>query len=86
MRRTPKCKLCKVKSKAIQTDTFFIVNCKKHFVPIVILNEHKKDISQELKKQIEKEVKEIYPHCSFNYKLNDSDEHWHVHLKGANVT
>ena len=83
--RSPKCKLCSVKNKSMDSELFFIVNCKKHFKPIVILKEHVKEISQDLQNKIETELKNRFPRCRFDYSIKDSDEHWHIHLDGVMI-
>lgn len=75
------CKLCKVKKKSWEEGIFFGVNCKKHFVPLIVLKEHKKKITEAEYKSLESLVKKEFPQYKLNNKLSDSEDHWHVHLK-----
>ncbi len=76
-----KCKLCSVKKKNWEGEKFFGINCKKHFVPMIVIKEHKKKISETEYKIIEEIVKARYPSFKLNSKLSDSEDHWHIHLK-----
>jgi hypothetical protein len=79
------CALCSVKRKDKETNLFFIVNCRKHFIPIVILKEHIAKLPPEQEVVIFEEIKKLYPKAKINKSLSDSDEHWHVHLDGVSV-
>jgi hypothetical protein len=75
------CKLCKVKKKSWEEGIFFGVNCKKHFVPLIVLKEHRKKITEDEYKIVETLVAKDFSTYRLNNKLNDSEDHWHIHLK-----
>jgi hypothetical protein len=75
-----KCKLCKVKRKLWETEDFFGVKCNKHFVPLIILKEHRNKITTNEKKAFLKIIKERYPKLYIDDTIPHSKEHWHVHL------
>ena len=83
-----KCKMCKVKRKLWEDKNFFGVKCRTHFVPLIVLEDHRNKISVDEKKAVLEIVKERYPKLYFDNTISDSDEHWHIHLskKNRNIT
>jgi len=83
-----KCKMCKVKTKLWESENFFGVKCNKHFVPIIILKEHRLEITNKEVIELLKICDEKYPRLYFDNTITDSDEHWHIHLskKNRNIT
>ena len=78
------CKMCKVKRTLWETEKFFGVKCNKHFVPVIILKEHRTEISSEEKLEVLEICKEKYPKLYFDNTINDSEDHWHIHLSKKN--
>ncbi len=83
-----KCKMCKVKKKLWESENFFGVKCNRHFVPIIILKEHRLDITNKEVSEILKICDERYPRLYLDNTITDSDVHWHIHLskKNRNIT
>lgn len=75
-----KCKLCKVKRKLWETEDFFGVKCNKHFVPLIVLKEHRSVLTTNEKKIVLKIIKEKYPKLYIDNSISDSEDHWHIHL------
>ena len=75
-----KCKLCKVKRKLWETENFFCVRCKKHFVPLIVLKNHRNTITQKETDELYKICNEKYPKLFLDDSIIDSDDHWHIHL------
>ncbi len=89
MAKRESCKLCKVKRKQWEEENFFGINCRKHFVPLIVLKEHKKRLSQSEKEQLKLILKNYYPDMFPDKSISDSEVHWHLHLtkkdKGINI-
>ena len=83
-KRKKSCKLCKVKRKKWEEKNFFGIDCNKHFVPMIVLKDHRTDITMAEKKELKEILKIRYPKLFPNYNLNCSDEHWHLHLGKKN--
>ncbi len=83
-----KCKMCKVKRKLWEDENFFGIRCRSHFVPLIVLKEHRNKISTDEKKAVLKIIKDRYPKLYLDNTISDSDEHWHIHLckKNRNIT
>jgi len=83
-----KCKLCKVKRKLWETKDFFGVKCNKHFVPLIVLKEHRSILTVNEKKAVLEIIKNKYSRLYFDNTITDSDDHWHIHLskKNRNIT
>jgi len=79
-----KCKMCKVKRKLWETERFFGVKCNKHFVPMIILKEHRNKISTDEKKEVLRIIKEKHKGLFIDDTISDSDTHWHIHLSKKN--
>ena len=79
-----KCKMCKVKRKLWETEDFFGVKCNKHFVPLIVLKEHRNKITTNEKKAVLKIIRDKYPKLFIDDTISDSDEHWHIHLSKKN--
>lgn len=84
MAKRVKCKLCKVKRKEWEEELFFGVRCNKHFVPMIILKEHKKKLNKEEKENLKLIMKKYHPEMFPDKSLSDSDDHWHLHLTKKN--
>jgi len=76
--------MCKVKRKAWETENFFGVNCVKHFVPIIILQEHRNKITSQEKKELLEIIKDKYKNLYIDDTISCSDNHWHIHLSKKN--
>lgn len=74
------CKLCKVKRVLWETNNFFGVRCIKHFVPLIVLKDHRKEITETEKEEVLGICKSKYPKLFFDNTVIDSNEHWHIHL------
>jgi hypothetical protein len=83
-----KCKMCTIKVKQWETEKFFGVKCNKHFMPLIILKEHRNKITPEEKDEIKKIQNDKFPKLYFDNTISDSDDHWHIHLskKNRNIT
>lgn len=80
-----KCKLCKsVKCPSWETKNFFSVKCNKHFVPMIVLKDHKKYLSEEEKIELKSLLIEKHPTLFLDDSISDSNEHWHIHLGKKN--
>jgi hypothetical protein len=79
-----KCKMCKVKRKLWEYENFFGVKCRTHFVPLIVLNEHRNKLTTDEKKAVLKIIKTKYPKLYIDDTISDSDEHWHIHLSKKN--
>ena len=75
------CKLCKVKNKIWQDGGFFGINCKNHFVPMIVSIEHKQTLNEQDWEEVKLLAEKHHPTLKMNFKLSDSDDHWHVHFK-----
>ncbi len=75
------CKLCKVKNKTWQDGGFFGINCRNHFVPMIVSIEHKNALTNHEMGEVEELAKKHHPSLKMNFNISDSDDHWHVHLK-----
>ena len=80
-KRRNKCGLCHVKRKLWEDDLFFGINCKKHFTLMIVLKEHKKELTEQEDKILKELLKERYPNRKVNTKLKDTEDHFHIHLK-----
>ncbi len=79
-----KCKLCKVKRTLWETKNFFGIRCKLHFVPMIILKEHRIEITEDEKIELSEICKEKYSKMHLDNSFIDSDDHWHIHLSKKN--
>ncbi len=79
-----KCKMCKVKRKVWETENFFGVKCRKHFVPVIILKDHRNKITTAEKKEVLSLIKIYYQGLFIDDTISDSDDHWHIHLSKKN--
>lgn len=80
MSKRKKCKLCKVKRRVWEEENFFGVECNKHFVPLVVLEEHRNKLTVNEKETLTRLIKKHYPGWYSDTTILDSDVHWHVHL------
>jgi len=80
--------MCKVKTKIWETENFFGVKCNKHFVPLIILKNHRIEITSKEIIELLKIIDEKYPRLYLDNTISDSDTHWHIHLskKNRNIT
>lgn len=74
------CKMCKIKRPEWISESFLGVKCNKHFVPLIILKEHRNEITESEKNELSKLCKEKYPKLFLDDSISDSDSHWHIHL------
>lgn len=79
-----KCKMCKIKRKIWETDNFFGVKCNKHFVPMIILKEHKTKLTNVEKVELSNIIKDKYQNLFIDSTISCSDDHWHIHLSKKN--
>jgi len=79
-----KCKMCKVKRKLWEDENFFGVKCRSHFVPLIVLKEHRNKLTTDEKKAVLKIIKERYPKLYIDNTISDSNDHWHIHLNKKN--
>ena len=84
MAKRKKCKLCKVKRKEWEERNFFGVKCNKHFVPLIVLCEHRSEINKVEEEVLKNLIKKYYPGWFIDDTISDSDEHWHIHLSRKN--
>lgn len=76
-----KCKLCKVKRKTWENENFFGVNCRKHFVPMIVLQEHKDKITKDEIQELKQLIKQYHPNLFPNIESECLKEgHYNVHL------
>jgi hypothetical protein len=75
-----KCKMCKIKRPLWESKSFLGVKCNKHFVPLIILKEHRIELTEDEKIELENVREEKYPKLFLDVTISDSDEHWHIHL------
>lgn len=75
-----KCKLCSVKRKKWETDNFFGIECNRHFVPMIVLKEHRTELTDGEKLLVKSLIQLHYPRWYPDGSKSDSDEHWHIHL------
>jgi hypothetical protein len=80
MAKRKSCKLCTVKRKQWENEDFFGVNCRKHFVPIIVIKSHKKRLNLDEKDQVKVLIEKYHKGMFPDKSLSDSDEHWHLHL------
>ena len=80
MSKKNKCKLCKVKKKAWEEERFFGINCKHHFVPLIVLREHRAKLTKNEFDEVNHLIEKYHPGCTINKSLSDSEEHCHIHL------
>jgi len=78
--RKKKCKLCKVKKKAWEEERFFGINCRKHFVPLIVLKEHRDKLTKNEYEELLYLIDKYHPGHIINKTLSDSEEHCHIHL------
>jgi len=79
-----KCKMCKVKKKLWESENFFGVKCNKHFMPLIILKEHRIEINKKEINELLKICVKKYPRLFLDNTISDSDDHWHIHLSKKN--
>jgi len=75
------CQLCKVKRRDWEEGNFFGINCKKHFIPMIVLKKHENKLSRNERKEVVILAKKYYPKLhldEFTYLC--SDNHWHAHM------
>jgi hypothetical protein len=75
-----KCKMCKIKRPLWKSESFLGVKCNKHFVPLIILKEHRLELTEKEKIELINICEEKYPKLFLDDSISDSDEHWHIHL------
>ena len=81
MSRKKKCKLCSVKRKTWEGKKFFGVSCKYKFIPMVILKEHKSEITEEEYEELIYLTQKYHPRLKPNLKdISNIDDHWFVYL------
>ncbi len=80
MGKKTKCKLCSIKRPHWEEGSFIGVKCRRHFVPIIILKDHKSKLSklehEELNGILSRRFSRWFP----NKSLSASDEHWNLYL------
>ena len=79
-----KCKMCSVKRKVWEDENFFGIKCKKHFVPLIVLKEHRNKLTTAEKKEVLEIIKTQYKGLYIDDTISDSDDHWHIHLSKKN--
>lgn len=75
-----KCKLCKVKRKDWVQGSFFGINCRQHFVPMVVIKEHKSNITSKEKEELQIIIKQRYPKLFPHIEQECLTDHFAVHL------
>jgi hypothetical protein len=75
-----KCKLCKVKRTIWDSEKFFGINCRKHFVPIIVLKEHKDEITENEKQELKNLIKQYHPNLFPIIEDECPTDHYNVHL------
>jgi len=75
-----RCKLCSVKRKVWEDDKFFCIECNKHFVPMIVLKEHRQTLTRGEKLLVKSLIQMHYPRWYPDTTKSDSDDHWHLHL------
>lgn len=78
--RTKKCSLCKVKNKYWENGLFFEINCKHHFIPMLVLKQHKGNLTEEEKMVLMEIIDTRHPGKFPNGSMSHSNEHWHTHI------
>jgi len=72
--------MCKIKRPEWESKSFLGVKCNKHFVPLIILKEHRNEITYSEKEELTGILKEKYPKLFLDDSVSDSNSHWHIHL------
>jgi len=79
-----KCKLCSIKRIIWESDNFYGIKCKNHFVPMIVLKDHRFEITDIEKIEVLEICKLKYPNLYLDNTISDSDIHWHIHLSKKN--
>ena len=79
------CELCKREKDTklyYEDETFWIADCKKCNVPIVVLKHHRKPIQNELENMIEKS-RELFDMKSnvLDFNIKKIPRHFHLHIR-----
>jgi len=74
------CKLCKVKRRLWEEDNFFGINCRKHFVPLIVLKEHRSELTKYEKEKVKSLITKHYPGWFPDNSIHTIENHWHLHL------
>lgn len=82
-RKKEKCGLCSVKQKSRQwdDDNFFGLICKEKLIPMIVLKEHKNELSEEELEDLEEMAKKHYPQLKINPSLKHVNGHYCIYLR-----
>jgi hypothetical protein len=72
--------MCKVKRKLWEDGNFYGIKCRSHFVPLIVLKEHRNKLTTSEKKEVLEIIKTRYKGLYIDDTISDSDDHWHIHL------
>ena len=80
-KRSKKCQLCSVKRKMWENENFYIIECKHHYVPMIVLTEHRAQLTADEIIEVEKIRQERFPELRARKKgMTSIRDHWHEHF------
>lgn len=79
----PNCSLCRkdpIREQPYHDEVCWITVCPLHNQPMIILNDHRPELTAEEREHIRQVKDRLYPDLKFRGYMASMPQHWHEHL------